>query len=132
MRLRKRAHGGNGEVMSSPLSDIMFFLMLFFLIVSTLASPHVIKVLLPQANATHSAARKPLTLTVTEKKEYFIDERKVAFADLEDALIKSVGGQAEATVVIRPSRELQIQDLVDVLQIGVKNNMRMVLATSKK
>lgn len=131
MKLRRR-QSQHAEVMSSPLNDIMFFLMLFFLIVSTLASPHVIKVLLPQANATQSAARRPLTLTVTEQKRYFIDEKEVAFADLEATLLKSVGNQADATIVIRPARALQIQDLVDVLEIGVKNNMRMVLATSKK
>jgi biopolymer transport protein ExbD len=115
---------------SSPLNDIMFFLLLFFLIVSTLASPKVIKVLLPKAEAAQSASKKPVTVTVTADKRYYIDNEEIPFESLEKKLQSSVG--EEATVVIRPSRELSVQDLVDVLQIGAKNNFRMVLATTRK
>lgn len=129
MKLRRR-HTSQAEVVSSPLNDIMFFLLLFFLIVSTLASPKVIKVLLPKAEAAQSASKKPVTITVTAEKKYFIDNQEVPFENLEQKLQSSVG--EDATVVIRPSRELSVQDLVDVLQIGAKNNFRMVLATTRK
>lgn len=129
MKLRRR-HTSAAEVVSSPLNDIMFFLLLFFLILSTVASPHVIRVLLPKADSVHEAPRKPVTLTVTQDKKYFVNSEEVSINDLEKKLL-SVVDQNDATVVIRPARDLRIQDLVDVLQIGAKNNMRMVLATTK-
>ncbi len=128
MKLRKRTN--HVEMYSASLNDIMFFLLLFFLILSTLGSPRVIKVLLPKADAASSTTRKPVTLTVSSDKRYYVDGREVPFASLEEKLVSLVD-KADATVVIRPARDLQIQDLVDVLQIGVKNNMKMVLATAK-
>lgn len=115
---------------TASLNDIMFFLLLFFLILSTLGSPRVIKVLLPKADAAQSTTRKPLTLTISADKKYFVDGREIPFSSLETQLV-SMADKIDATVVIRPARNLQIQDLVDVLQIGVKNNMKMVLATAK-
>lgn len=129
MKLR-RNHTMHAELVSSPLNDIMFFLLLFFLILSTVASPRVIKVLLPKADVSQSAAQQPIMLTVTNDRRYFIDDREFSFTDLEQQL-SMLAEQKDATVVLRPSRDLQIQDLVDVLQIGVKNNLRMVLATTK-
>jgi biopolymer transport protein ExbD len=128
MRLRKRQ--AHAEMYSASLNDIMFFLLLFFLILSTLGSPRVIKVLLPKADASQSTTRKPVTLTVTADKKYFVEGREIPFSSLEEQLSALVD-KHDATVVIRPARDLQIQDLVDVLQIGVKNNMKMVLATAK-
>ena len=63
MKLGRRKRE-EAEVESSSLSDIMFFLMLFFLIASTLANPNVIKIMLPQAKTTSTVQTKPFILTV--------------------------------------------------------------------
>ena len=63
MNLRRRARE-EAEVESSSMNDIMFFLMLFFLIASTLANPNVIKIMLPKAKTTSTIQTKPLILTV--------------------------------------------------------------------
>ncbi|MBC8173798.1 MAG: biopolymer transporter ExbD [Chitinophagales bacterium] len=122
----------DAEVFTSSMNDIMFFLMLFFLIISTLANPNVIRVLLPQAGTTDNYSKQDITLTVTADKKYFLDSRQVPFDQLEQQLRIATGGVEEKIVVLRPDATLTIQDLVDVLQIGANNNVKMVMSTTKK
>ena len=75
------------EVATSALSDIMFFLLLFFLIISTLANPNVIKMDLPKASAPDHTPQQHLTVSVTAEKKFFIDKEEVPFDQLEQKLI---------------------------------------------
>jgi biopolymer transport protein ExbD len=129
LRRNKKFHA---EVATASLNDIMFFLMLFFLIVSTVANPNVIKIMLPKSQANQTLSKQPVTLTVTEDKHYYINQQEVPFEQLEQKILAEVAGLAEATVVIRLPHNLQIQDLIDVMQIGAKHKIKMVLATEKK
>lgn len=119
------------EVATSSLNDIMFFLLLFFLIISTVANPNVIKLLLPKAASTQQLSKKQVTLSVDKDKQYFIDKMPVDPANLENELKSIMAGIAEPTVVVRFDKSLTVQDLVDVLQTGAKLNIKMVMATSK-
>lgn len=126
----KRQRRFEAEVQTASLNDIMFFLMLFFLIVSTLGSPNVIKLLLPKSDkSTHDVSKQPLTLSINKEKQYFIDKKQVNFPELETALVAATQGQEEPTVILRAEQTLTIQDLVDVMAIGARIKVRMVLAT---
>jgi len=127
----KRSRRFHAEVATSSLSDIMFFLLLFFIIISTLANPNVIKMTLPKAEATEKTNKQLITLSVNENKEFFIDKEPVNPQDLEAYLLAKLGGDKTQTVVVRIPYNLQVQDLVNVLQIGVKNNLKFVIATNK-
>ena len=128
MKIKMQKHF-HAEVATASLNDIMFFLLLFFLIISTVTNPNVIKVLLPKSQANQTLNKQPITLTVTEDKEYYINKRKVPFAQLEQTLKSELSGIQEPTVVLRLSADLTIQDLTSVLAIGAKNKIKMVLAT---
>ncbi|MCP1995572.1 biopolymer transporter ExbD [Flavobacterium sp. HSC-61S13] len=128
----KRNKRFQAEVATSSLSDIMFFLLLFFLIISTLANPNVIKMTLPKAAANEKTNKQLISLSVTEDKKFYLDKQEVAFEELEATLLTKIGSEADQTVVVRIPYNLQVQDLVDVLQIGVKNNLKFVIATSGK
>lgn len=121
----------DAEVFSSSMNDIMFFLMLFFLIISTLASTNVIKVLLPKAGSTDTYSKQDVTLTITADKQYYLDKSLVPFEELEQAIINATAGSEEKVIVLRADATLTIQDLVDVLQMGSKNKVRIVMSTSK-
>nr|WP_298000914.1 biopolymer transporter ExbD [uncultured Flavobacterium sp.] len=127
----KRNKRFNAEVATSSLSDIMFFLLLFFIIISTLANPNVIKMTLPKAESTEQTNKQLITLSVTENKEFFIDKEPVNPEDIEAYLLAKLGEDKTQTVVVRIPYNLQVQDLVNVLQIGVKNNLKFVIATNK-
>ena len=128
----KRKRRFHAEVATSSLSDIMFFLLLFFLIISTLANPNVIKMTLPKAQANEKTNKQFISLSVTEDKKFYIDKEPVAFESLESTLMSKMNGTKDQTVVVRIPFNLQVQDLVDVLQIGVRNNLKFVIATSPK
>ncbi|NVO01752.1 MAG: biopolymer transporter ExbD [Bacteroidetes bacterium] len=128
MNLRKN-NRYTAEVYTGSLNDIMFFLLLFFLIVSTLANPSVIKLMLPNAKSPSAVATKQVTLSVTADKKYFLNDSEVLLENLKPELEKAVKTMAEPTVVLRVDNALTVQDLVDVLQVGNEMKVKMVLAT---
>lgn len=131
----KRRHREGAEVSTESLNDIMFFLLLFFLIISTLVNPSVIKLTLPNSINSEQVQPKSIQLQVTQDLQYHIDNRPVAFGDLERELgaeiAKRTNEAGAPTVVLHLAKELSIQDLVDVMQIGARLNVKMVLATKK-
>ena len=129
IKRNKRFHA---EVATSSLSDIMFFLLLFFLIISTLANPNVIRMTLPKSKTNEKTNKQLITLSVTDEKRYFIDKEEVLLDQLEARLLQLMNPAKDQTVIIRIPATLQVQDLVDVLQIGVRNKLKFVIATSPK
>ena len=127
----KRNRRFHPEIPTSSLSDIMFFLFLFFLIISTLANPNVIKLTLPKAQSNETTNKDHLSLSVTDEKLYFLNKDQVAFEDLEQALLQKTTATNDKTVVIRIPADLKVQDLVDLMQMGVKLKLNFVIATSK-
>lgn len=128
MSLRRNKHRFAAEVGASSMSDIMFFLMLFFLIVSTLVNPSVIKLLLPKASSVQTMSKQQFTIDVSKDKEIYLNNKPIAFENLENQLRILISGVAEATVVLRVDNSLTVQDLVDILEIGNKLKVRMVMA----
>lgn len=131
MKLKKRLDF-KPEVATGSLNDIMFFLLLFFLLVATFANPNVIKLLLPKAQSSQALSKKQITLSITSDKKYFIDQKYTPFSMLEGELSQIKGKIADVTIVVRASSELTVQDLVDVLEIGSRLQIKMILATQKK
>ncbi|GAB1449931.1 MAG: biopolymer transporter ExbD [Bacteroidetes bacterium] len=117
------------EVSTHSLNDIMFFLLLFFLIISTVANPSVIKVLLPKANNNQTLNKKQVTLTINKSKEYYLNDKLIVPADLEGKILEETAGVPDPTIVLRMDAELTIQDLVDILSTGTKLKVRIVMAT---
>ncbi len=119
------------EVFTQSLNDIMFFLMLFFLIISTMVNPNVIKLMLPKASAAQQMQKKQTTIAVDSDKNYFIDRQPVAKDQLETQLQQIFAGVEEKTVILQVDQTISVQDLVDVLAIGAKLDIKMVMAVKK-
>ncbi len=117
------------HVESSSMSDIMFFLFLFFLIISTMANPNVIKVPLPDAKTTTNTHENHLTVTIDSEKRYYIDKDQVDIERLEGEIVRKTQELGDNMVVIRPAKDVEVQLLIDLLQMGLKNNLKFVIAT---
>ncbi len=117
------------EVSTSSLSDIMFFLMLFFLITSTLISPSVIKLTLPNSKYQQSIRKSEVSISISKDLKYFINNKSIQFSELESELLKTTPDLSNVTVVIRCDNSIPVQELVNVLQIGNKLKVKMILAT---
>lgn len=128
MKLRRKKRF-EAEVATSSLNDIMFFLLLFFLIISTIANPNVIKVLLPKAEKSQTLNKKQFALSVKENKEYYFERELIDPTNLEQVLKEKTAGIEDPTIVLRMDAKLNIQDLVDILSIGTRLKIRIVMAT---
>ena len=133
MNLRSRLRQ-SPEVFSASLNDIMFFLLLFFLITSTMATPNVLKLLLPNAKSSVQGFKHPLTISVTEDLKYAVNNTPIDQQDLEKTLTSMIAGQPDPTALLKVDKSVQVQNLVDILDIGNRLKIKMVLATqaSKK
>jgi biopolymer transport protein ExbD len=131
MKLKRRSRR-SAEVSTHSLNDIMFFLLLFFLIISTMANPNVIRVLLPEAADNQSKeAQKTLQLTVDADRKYYLDGAPMTPEQLEARLEALVRTTPELTCAINIERSLTVQDLVDIMQIGARHRVKMYLKTAR-
>ncbi len=133
MNLSRRRRASS-HVETGAMNDIMFFLMLFFLIVSTMVNPNVIKLLLPSAKSSVQVVKQPITVSVNAAGEYFVNKKPVNPSNLESELQSLIGTAAEnkldaPTVVLRVDASLNVQKLVDILELGNRLKIRMVMAT---
>ena len=122
------------EVFSNSFGDIMFFLMLFFLIASTMITPGIIKLALPQASHTQSIDKQPkeVAISITKDLKYYVNNTRVPFSDIESQLQKLKKENTEIYVIIRTDNTIAVQSLVDVLQLGNSVGVKMVLAATRK
>ncbi len=127
---RRKRHGGGVE--ASALSDILFFLMLFFLMVSTLASPEAIRVLLPKSNTGKSIPKHTIYVTIDAGLHYFVNKKELNPEALKSALQQEAAGQDNATVVIKADRTVPVQEFINVVDIANQLKLPVVVATDKK
>jgi biopolymer transport protein ExbD len=126
----RRRHKEGAEVSTESLNDIMFFLMLFFLIVSTLVNPNVIRLSLPNSKSNSSMAKQPIILSVDKDKVIFVNKQQINIEDLKSKLSSLMTGKENPTIVLRLDQSLSVQDLVNIMQIGNELKIKMVLATA--
>jgi biopolymer transport protein ExbD len=121
----------NAEVFTSAMNDIMFFLMLFFIIASTLLNPSIINVALPKASSTETLHKKEMDLTITKDGHYYINNKETTFENLETAISAEMKSGDELVIKLRLDKDGTVQQLVDVLAVGNKLKAKMVIATDK-
>ena len=119
------------------MADLVFLLLIFFILLSTLVSPNAINILLPKSES-RTVAKQTVTVYINEYAEFFVGETPVSETQLERAIEPYISGDAEATVVLRSDQSVPVQHVVYVIDavnsINVKNGTRhrVILATSPK
>ena len=130
MNFRKKLHEPT-EVETGALADILFFLMMFFLMISTLASPDAIKLLLPQSSTAKTVPKETIVLAMNEKREFFVNGENVLESDLKVKIAAIATQKQSETVVLKIDKNSTIQDLTSLHDIIAELNLGMVLATEK-
>jgi biopolymer transport protein ExbD len=131
MNLRRRKRPG-AEVHTSAMNDIMFFLLLFFLIASTITNPNVVKLLLPRSDSGQSVSKKTITVSISKELEYVVDKQTVPVDQLMPTLQRFQGSAQELTIVLYVDRTVAIENVVNVMDIANKLKIKLVLATEPK
>ena len=132
MNLKKRHNRASAEVHTSAMNDIMFFLLLFFLIASTVTNPNVIKLVLPKSSSGQSVSKKTITVSVTKDLRYYVDKKEVKEDELSDALASYKKLATELTIILYVDKTVAIQNVVQVMDTAQKLNIKLVLATEPK
>jgi biopolymer transport protein ExbD len=131
MNIRKRTRE-HSEVETGALADILFFLMMFFLMISTLASPDAIKMLLPESStAQQTTTKENIRITVDEKDTYYVDDVVIPFDQLEIYLGEQAKLKGSETVILKIAQDRTVQELAKIYDIVARLNLAMVMATDK-
>jgi biopolymer transport protein ExbD len=132
MNLRKRHRRVSAEVHTSAMNDIMFFLLLFFLIASTVTNPNVIKLLLPKSSSGQAVSKKTISVTISQDLKYTVNNKVVKVEDMQKTLEGFKSLATELTIVLSVDRTVAIQNVVQIMDIAQKLNIKLVLATEPK
>ena len=131
MNLRKRRRA-SAEMHTSAMNDIMFFLLLFFLIASTVTNPNVIKLMLPKSSTGQSVSKKTITVSISKDLKYYVDKKEVPVTALQSTLASYKTVATELTIILYVDQTVDIQDVVAVMDVAQQLNIKLVLATQKK
>ena len=115
----------------SSMTDIVFLLLIFFMLTSTLVSPNALKLLLPNSKAK-TLEKQTLSVSITEEIEYYIENRQVNIENLERELITLLSKKIEPGIVLHADKTVDIEHAVKVMDIAYRNNYKLVLATNPK
>lgn len=132
MNLRKHLRN-SPETHTSALNDILFILLLFFLIISTLANPNVIKLSIPKAQSD-TKAKQTVVVSIDPAQQFFVGTHATSADSLQSAIsaIVSRSQDAEPTVVINADKKANAENIVAVMKAAKALNLRTVLAVDKE
>lgn len=121
----------------ASMSDVVFLLLIFFMLTSTLVAPNAIKLLLPASNSK-TMAKQTITVYINEQYRYFVGEKPVEEAQMTAELMTLLQNETEATVVLRSDKTVPVQYVVTVIdainEVNQKTGQKhkVILATSPK
>jgi biopolymer transport protein ExbD len=130
MNFRKKKYV-HAEVQAGALSDILFFLMLFFLIISTLASPNAIKLLLPKAQTGKAIPNQVINISISADLKYYIDKTEVTLQALESTIMAEKAKFENPSVVLRMDKSISVNDMVQVVDVLNRAKVPVVIAVDK-
>ena len=122
---------------SSSMSDLVFLLLIFFMLTSTLVAPNAIKLLLPSSNSK-TMSKQTLTVYVDDNNQYYVGEKHVKESELQSEIFAELANQIEGTVVIRSDKSVSVQYIVNIIDAvneinkETDNKHKVLLATSNK
>lgn len=120
---------------SASMSDLVFLLLIFFILLSTMVSPNAIKLLLPNSNS-RTMAKQNYTVYINDQYQYFVEQTYVEGADLEAEIHALTQENPEATIVLRVDRTVPVQyvvrvmDAVNTVNERSGHKLKTILATA--
>lgn len=127
----KRGSKVDKSFSASSMTDLMFLLLMFLLIATTLINPHALKLVLPKS--TNQIKEKPYTsVSITSELQYYVESDAVMFADLERVIQSKLTGIAEPMISLHCDKSVPIEEVVKVMNIAKNNKYKLILATSPK
>ena len=115
----------------SSLTDIIFLLLIFFMLTSTLVAPNALNLVLPSSNI-QSPVNNTMSVEIDRKKQYAVDGKKVPLSQIKSIMRKRINSQKDITVVLNADKSVPIENVVEIMNIANDLKVKLVLATQKK
>lgn len=115
------------EFNMSSMTDIVFLLLIFFMIASTLVSTNAIDILLPKATGK-TENKKSIAVSIKADLTYYIDQRRVGESILENELLAVLSAEDKPTIVLRAEKSVPVENVVKVMDIANRNKFKVILA----
>lgn len=130
MKLKSRNQVRADFEMSS-MTDLVFLLLVFFMLITTLIVPHVnvLKLLLPNSETAKPTENITLSVSINENLEYFVDQIQTPIELLSRTIEDKIGGKNDPTIILHSDNKVPIENVVKVMDIANKLKVKMVLAT---
>ncbi|MBL0072458.1 MAG: biopolymer transport protein ExbD [Bacteroidetes bacterium ADurb.Bin397] len=122
----------NAKFEMSSMTDLVFLLLIFFMLITTLIVPNVntLKLVLPNSNTAKPTENLTVSVAINENLEYFMDGQPVVFDQLEGNLSNFVAGKTDPVVVLHTANSVPVENVVKVMDIVNRLKVKMVLATN--
>ena len=111
----------------SSMTDIVFLLLIFFMLASTLVTTNAIDIILPKASGK-TENKKSVAVSIKGDLTYYIDQKRVGVSVLENQLVSLLSGQSEPTIVLRAEKTVPVENVVKVMDIANRNKFKVILA----
>ncbi len=113
----------------SGMTDIVFLLLIFFMLTSTLIVDNALKLSLPQS--TNQVSEKPvITVSITKDLEFYVEKTRVSVNELESVLQKKLDFRIEPVISLYADRSVPLEQVVKVMNIAKNNKYKLILATT--
>ncbi len=119
------------EFNMSSMTDIVFLLLIFFMLASTLVSVNAIDILLPKASGK-TENKKSVSVSIKKDLSYYIDQKRVGESVLESQLIDLLSAESKPTIVLRAEKSVPVENVVMVMDIANRNKFKVILAVKPK
>ncbi|MBV7270256.1 ExbD/TolR family protein [Winogradskyella luteola] len=115
------------EFNMASMTDIVFLLLIFFMIASTLVTTNAIDIILPKASGK-TENKKSTAVSIKKDLTYYIDQKRVGESVLESQLISILSKQETPTIVLRAEKSVPVENVVKVMDIANRNKFKVILA----
>ena len=115
------------EFSMASMTDIVFLLLIFFMLASTLVSTNAIDILLPKASGK-TENKKSIAVSIKADLTYYIDQRRIGESVLETELLAALASEEKPTIVLRAEKSVPVENVVKVMDIANRNKFKVILA----
>ncbi|KJD31551.1 biopolymer transporter ExbD [Tamlana nanhaiensis] len=119
------------EFNMSSMTDIVFLLLIFFMIASTLVTTNAIDIILPKASGK-TENKRSVSVSIKKDLTYYIDQKRVGESVLENQLLAALSSQEQPTIVLRAEKSVPVENVVKVMDIANRNKFKVILAVQPK
>ena len=130
MNLRNRSKI-SAEFNMSSMTDLVFLLLIFFMLTSTLVTSSALDVILPKSKA-QTVKKSTVTVTINKDLKLSVNDDLVSTNDLEISILQYISNDPKAVLILRVDKSVPTGEAVRIMDIAYRNNIKMVLATDPK